>query len=140
MRVIVTLDDANGMMFNNRRQSQDSTLRSDILAVTKDNKLWMNEYSAKQFGEDLPRHIIIDEDFINKATTDEDCFVENIELLLYEDEISKLVVYRWNRLYPADMYFDIELSNSKWSMEFTEEFEGNFHKKITKEVWIKNEK
>ena len=50
MIIIASVDDNMGMMFNHRRQSQDRVLREHILEATKDGKLWMNHYSAKQFS------------------------------------------------------------------------------------------
>lgn len=47
MIIIVCADNNNGMMFNNRRQSQDRTLRDHILQLIGTSKLWMNEYSKK---------------------------------------------------------------------------------------------
>ena len=50
MKVILVIDDDNGMMFNNRRQSQDRILREKILEISRESKLWMNAYSQKQFA------------------------------------------------------------------------------------------
>ena len=49
MKIIVCVDNQNGMMFNHRRQSQDRVLRKRILELTGGKKLWMNAYSQKQF-------------------------------------------------------------------------------------------
>ena len=49
MKIIVCVDNQNGMMFNHRRQSQDRALRKRILELTGGKKLWMNAYSQKQF-------------------------------------------------------------------------------------------
>lgn len=137
MIVCLALDDNNGMLFNNRRQSQDKVLRDNLLNECEGKILWMNEYSAKQFGESLTENVRIDEDFLSKAGKEDYCFVENLFLVDYEDKISRLIIYKWNRVYPADIHFDIPLSNSKWGIYSTEEFIGNSHKIITKEIWIR---
>ena len=49
MKIIVCVDNQNGMMFNHRRQSQDRVLRKRIMELTGGKKLWMNAYSQKQF-------------------------------------------------------------------------------------------
>lgn len=49
MKIIVCVDNQNGMMFNHRRQSQDRVLKKRILELTGGKKLWMNAYSQKQF-------------------------------------------------------------------------------------------
>lgn len=139
MVVYVALDDKNGMMFNGRRQSQDKVLREHLLEECKHTRLWMNEYSSKQFELPLSENIIIDEDFLNNATQEDCCFVENLSLTAYKDKIDKVVIFKWNRIYPADLYFDISLSEDEWRLTSTTDFMGNSHEKITKEIWI-NEK
>jgi len=48
MIVITCLDQKNGMMFNHRRQSQDSVLREHVAKLVANLPLWMNHYSASQ--------------------------------------------------------------------------------------------
>ena len=52
MILFICLDDNNGMMFNNRRQSMDVSVRKRILSIVKNKKLWMSEYTKKQFTEE----------------------------------------------------------------------------------------
>lgn len=134
--ICVAIDDKMGMIFNNRRQSQDRLLRADIMEDSKDSKLWMNEYTYKQFETPLPDNIIVDEDFLNKAEDNDYCFVENLSLTKYEEHIKQIVLYKWNRVYPADTYFDISLLENGWQLSSVAEFKGNSHEKITKEEWI----
>ena len=54
----------------------------------------------------------------------------------YEEHIEKIVLFRWNRKYPADFYFDIELEGSGWRMTEVGEFSGFSHKKIIKEIYV----
>lgn len=139
MIVCVVVDDNNGMMFNNRRQSQDKLLRKDILDSCGDNVLWFSNYSAEQFAFDFPSgfpsNIKVDDAFLSKAGEKDVCFVEELPLSLHANNIHKLIVYKWNRVYPADVYFELDLSNGNWINTSTSEFAGNSHKKITKEVW-----
>lgn len=136
MILIVCLDENNGMMFNNRRQSRDKEICRRILKFSDTNKLWMNNYSAKLFEEELHR-VNVDDCFMGKAMKNEYCFVENIDVSAYEKLVEKIIIYYWNRLYPADLKFDIHLNNQKWKIANTEEFAGNSHKKITGKVYIK---
>lgn len=138
MIIIAAVDERNGILFNGRRQSQDRILRDHILDMTKKTILWMNNYSYKQFAsaEEKDR-IRTDEDFMNKAGDGEFCFIENISVLPYENKIEKIILFKWNRVYPGDFYFDIDLSSEKWKVTETEEFAGSSHKKITKEVYEK---
>ena len=61
MNVMVVVDDNGGMLFNSRRQSQDSALRAYILNITKNSVLWMNQYSLRQFGA-VPPNVRSSED------------------------------------------------------------------------------
>lgn len=138
MIICIALDNNNGMLFNHRRQSQDSVLREHLLKECEGKTLWMNTYSSTQFTSPLPENVIIDEDFLEKASKEDYCFVENIPLSKYTDKITYIIVFRWNRTYPVDMYFDIPFVEGKWSILSSTEFEGSSHTLITKEVY-KNE-
>ena len=50
-------------------------------------------------------------------------------------EIEKVILYHWNRDYPADTYFDLDLTD--WKITRTEEFPGFSHDKITEEVYCR---
>ena len=45
-------------------------------------------------------------------------------------------MFRWNRDYPADTYFDLSLE-SGWTRTETSEFAGSSHETITKEIYIR---
>lgn len=135
MIAIVCVDDKNGMMFNHRRQSQDRVLRKDMLQGANGAVVWMNAYSAKQFGEAAQGKIQVEEDFLAKAGNGEFCFVENQDLRIYLDRIEEIILYKWNRVYPADFRFEVDLSS--WKLEETVEFAGSSHEKITKERYIR---
>ena len=137
MIVIVCLDDNNGMMFNRRRQSQDRCLRERVLELTGQGVLWMNHYSAKQFDAANIPHLNIDDAFLQEAVTGQYCFVENAALAPFEQWIEKIIVFRWNRAYPADQYFDLQLTPDKWQKTETSEFAGSSHDLITMEVYTR---
>lgn len=134
MIVIVCLDVDRGMLFHNRRQSRDRTVIWDILKTCGDEKIWMNAYSARLF-ENVEKHISCCEDFLEQAAAGEYCFVENHKLLPYQEQIEKLVVYQWNRKYPQDFGFDLELD--QWILKGITEIKGYAHEMITKEIYIK---
>ena len=133
MKIIVCIDDNKGMMFNKRRQSQDNTLREDVINNLNGSRLLMNEYSYKQFKDTQQDYITVDETFLSMAAEDDYCFVENLKLSPYQEKISELIIYHWNRNYPADTYFDIDLS--QWELVSSTEFAGSSHEKITKEIY-----
>lgn len=135
MNIIVCLDDKNGMMFNKRRQSQDKILRSNIKELVKTNNLFMNEYSYKLYKDIDSGNIKVCENFLDECSKGDFCLIENKEVKNYLNNINEIVVYKWNRLYPSDFYFDINLNTSSWELINTEEFEGSSHEKITKETY-----
>lgn len=137
MIVIACIDDTGGMFFNHRRQSQDSVLRSRILQLTAGCRLWMNHYSAKQFEADAAPQINVDEDFMGEAVTGDYCFVEDADVLPYERWIEKIVLYRWNRKYPADMRFGLNLQKPEWNLLQSSDFTGSSHERITEEVYVR---
>lgn len=135
MNVIVCLDNNNGMMFNKRRQSQDKLLRANIKDLLKDKLLYMNEYSYKLYKDIDNNNIKISSDFIHQCEDDNYALVEDTMLKSYIEKIDNLIIYRWNRDYPADLYFDIDLKDEKWSLIETVDFQGSSHEKITKELY-----
>lgn len=153
MKIIVCVDNQNGMMFNHRRQSQDRVVRKRVLELTGGKKLWMNAYSQKQFLQDLQGNgtmperqepsgqsgqqgqIQADEAFLEKAGTGEYCFVEDKDVAPYESQIEEVILCHWNRDYPADMYFKMDLSG--WKLAEMQEYEGSSHEKITEERYVR---
>ena len=138
MIIIQCVDNRNGTFFNRRRQSQDRLLRSRILSELHGRRLWMNAYSLRQFQKELPLEVrlSVDEDFLTKAGTGEVCFVEGLPLLPWLDRIEQVILYRWNRDYPADTYLDRALDAPPWSLAAREDFPGFSHPMLTKEVYI----
>ena len=114
MIVITCLDQKNGMMFNHRRQSQDSVLR---------------EHVAKLVAN------VIDDAFLQEAAQGEYCFVEDAPLAPFEKWIERIAIFRWDRTYPADRYFDLQLGSGQWHLVGTSEFAGHSHDLITMEVY-----
>ncbi len=133
MQVFLCVDEHLGMMFNKRRQSRDRILIDDMVK-SMNGTIYINEFSKKMFDELNVKYKLFD-DFtdIEKNCS---CFIENKHLSDYQHIISKIVLYKWNRHYPADFYFDIDLSKSNFKLESVAEFKGSSHEKITKEIWL----
>lgn len=141
MKLIVCIDEKKGMMFNHRRQSQDRVLRDDIRKECQGSILRMNAYSAGLFEKDsdveTTVQIFSSEDFLAQASEDDCCFVEDQDVSLWLEQADTVILYQWNRHYPADLYFTAELSEDTWQMERQEDFAGSSHEKITKTVYAK---
>lgn len=130
MIVICCLDQKNGMLFYNRRQSMDKILRSNLADYMKGQPLYMNHYSKGQF-DDYQGKIIVRDDFLACAKKGEYCFVENERV--HEALIEKIIIYRWDKIYPADTFFEVNWEN--YQLRSTMEFVGNSHEKIMREVY-----
>ena len=137
MIIIACVDDNGGVLFNHRRQSSDRVVRQRILELCTGSKLWMSYYSAREFEQIGPSEINLDDDFILKAQSGEYCFTEGAELRSYEPWIEQIILFRWNRVYPADVYFDISLKEHGWQCISREEFAGYSHERITMEQYTK---
>ena len=135
MIVMVCVDDKNGMMFNKRRQSQDRVLRQHMLELAGDKKLWMNAYSRKQFSKEDENRIAVAENGFQNIRSGEYCFLEDEDPEQYTDQIEELILFHWNRIYPADFFCTLDLS--EWKRKTTEEFAGCSHEKITQEWYVK---
>ncbi len=130
MILIVCLDDKNGMSFGGRRQSRDRVLTERIKSMAADKRLFMSEYSAKLYGGG----VIACDNFTEMAKEGDLCFIENT--LPPNGDIEKIIIYKWNRDYPADLYFTLDLDEFIQTSEY--EFEGSSHEKITELVYVRS--
>ena len=95
----------------------------------------MDAYSVGLF-EPPAANIRVAEDFLDQAGAGEYCLLEDREAAPYLDKIEKIILYRWNRAYPGDFFFDIDL-NEGWRKISSTDFPGSSHEKITEEVYVK---
>lgn len=133
MKLIFCIDDKKGMMFFGKRQSQDSVLREWIVSHTAGSKLWMSNYSAKQF-KDLTGYVA-DDDYITKAAVGDYCFIEDKGYAL--ENVSEIILCHWNRKYQADKVFDIDLKANGYKKIESVDLKGSSHDKITIETYRK---
>lgn len=131
MRLIVCLDDRGGMTFGGRRQSQDRVLRARIMEMTRGTRLFMSEYSAKQFAD--CEGIVVDNGYRRRAGEGDTCFFEDGELSL--DGVTELVIYRWNRHYPSDKKFPCDPEACGFRKVASADFAGSSHETITEDIY-----
>ena len=134
MILIACVDDRGGMRFNRRRQSQDRRLRQDLLSEAAGGPLWMSPYSLEQFS-DPPENLRCAEEFFHRAGEGELCFFEDVDPAPWLERAEGVILYHWNRRYPADLYFPLPLAG--WTLVRREEFPGSSHERITKEVYTR---
>ena len=135
--MIACVDGRNGMAFHNRRQSQDRLARWDILKEAGRAPLWVNAVTARQFTDGQQSRLRIDEAFLDRAGSGEFCFVEDRSVKPYETRIEQVILYRWNRAYPADVHLAWDPAAAGFSLAERTEFPGHSHKAITRERYVR---
>lgn len=135
MILIACVDDGMGMMFNKRRVSRDEAVIKKIIEIADNKRILMSQYSYPLFESMKADNIVAEDLILEKASSDEYCFIENTSVADYENKIDKIILFRWNRSYPSDVKFDISLD--EWKLNSSEEFAGNSHECITMEVYSK---
>jgi hypothetical protein len=131
MNLIVCIDDGGGMHFNRRRQSSDRYVTERIVNLAKESRLLVNSYTAKLFPEET---VVRSEQLWEAAQTQDYCFVEDKDVAAAAAQADKIVVFHWNRKYPADLYFPLDALEKRKLIQ-REEFPGYSHERITMEVY-----
>lgn len=129
MTLYICLDDRNGLRFNNRRQSRDAAVLADIRSLCSGN------LGIKPDSEKLIREAEIP--YVLPPETGEDFFAEEIPPEEVLEKTKKLVIYRWNRHYPADVRWEPDLTTMGFVLRETIDFPGTSHEKITREVYVR---
>ncbi len=134
MTLVLCLDDDHGMMFNRRRQSRDRVLIAELLETVGESRLLVSPYSKSLFPEGAV-NITVAEDPCAAAGEGDYAFVEDTDPASAWETVTTLIIYRWNRAYPADTYFACDLTGFR--MTDVTAFEGSSHELINKEIWKK---
>lgn len=134
MKVIACIDDNGGILFNNRRVSRDKLVIENILDYIKPNILYITDFSTNLFADHMDSNKIKIIEEIDYGS-DDYYFIENISLNDYCKYIDEIVIYKWNRVYPSDFKFNIDLNCYNKIKEL--EFVGNSHDLITREIYSK---
>ncbi len=131
MNIIVCIDKNGGMMFGGRRQSRDEQVILKILDITSHANLLMSEYSFSMFKKQP--NIVVNNNFISMAQSTDFCFIEDKDIP--NQDIEDIIIFHWNRDYPADKYFDFDFKQNGYKRIEKEDFKGTSHDKITLEIY-----
>lgn len=134
MTVFVCLDGADGMLFHRRRQSRDAAVIRDICASVSSGRLLIAPYSEVLFAS-ADCNLTACDDPLATARPEDSCFLESPPAADW-DKVTTLVVYRWNRAYPADVFFGPDY-RTELRLTQTVDFPGTSHDKIMKEVYVR---
>lgn len=127
MTLIVWAGKNGEMLFNKRRCSRDRAVVDDILSSFAPADICVSEYSAPLFEG---ARVISDLSEVGDGVL----FLEDLPLSPALSQAKKLIVYRFDRVYPANVR--LEIPQAFALMESTE-FSGYAHEKITREVYKK---
>ena len=130
MIIAACVDEAMGLQFNHRRQSRDRVVLEELLRISG-GRLRMSPYSAKLLPDG---GAYTGDDYLTAAAPGDWCFCEDTAYLNDPDSIEKIVLFQWNRTYPADLWFQFP---GEWKMTEHRDFAGSSHEKITAEVYSK---
>ena len=128
--IILCTDKENGRLFFGKRTATDAEVRKHILAL--DDKIFVDNYTAGQFKEteDKSKLCIVDSP---ARIADGTAFIEKEDV---PEDADRIIIFRWDKKYPADKYFDFSFAG--WHKTKNEKFQGYAHDKVTMEVWEKN--
>lgn len=135
MTIYVCLDDKNGMLFNRRRQSRDAAVLQDIRSGTP-GPLTIAPFSEKLIRDEQIPYVLVPET-PGTLPPDAHFFMETAAADGIVPTADTVVIYRWNRRYPADTYWNTDLAAYGFTLTETAEFSGSSHEKITKEVYTR---
>ena len=134
MVLAVCLDDKFGMSFLGRRQSRDREVSSLMLSRLGNGRLWLETPSAELFDKEDPRIKTVN--MLPESCSDEDVlFCEKLSLMESLTRFSEVWIFRWNCVYPADVYFPIDEVREHFIMSESMDYAGFSHERITLEVY-----
>ena len=105
MRLILCIDDKNGMAFNHRRQTRDKKQRQHMYRKI-DGPLYVNAYTRKLLLEDKDHPELLSLEDLDLKDKSASVFIENEDIEKYVEYADQIMIYRWNRIYLSDLYFD----------------------------------
>lgn len=133
MKIVCCIDNNYGMTFNNRRVSRDRNQISNLLELLNGEKIYITDFSKDIIDSENSIFVTLDE--LNNLKDTDYFFDENILPSKLKNVLSNIILYKWNRDYPSDLKFDIDLS--KWNLVESMDFKGFSHDKITREIYNK---
>ena len=131
LTVYVCLDDRDGMLYNGRRQSRDSRVFEDIRRELQGALL------IDPFSESLARRAEIPYALWEGALPEGGQFFLEARPGAEAAAAHRLVIYRWGRHYPADVYFGLNPEEAGLRLEEVTAFPGSSHEEIRKEVYVR---
>ena len=109
-----------------------------MMEETKDAPFYVSPYSAKMLEEYGFHGYVETTEPDQIAEEDAWYFCEFGEYEVLWPKVTEILLYQWNRRYPSNVAFDMQLLEDYEKTEETE-FQGSSHDKITKIRYCKKE-
>ncbi|MSS19275.1 hypothetical protein [Pseudoramibacter porci] len=140
MILVMFLDPKNGMAFNHRRQTRDSAVIDRLRQLFPGKCFWGTLKTEALFDGQEGVTFRADTDFLKKAGKGEIAvaeFASSEALLDVDASIERLIIYRWDKVYPADLICTYPLAPKGWNLTAQQVFAGTSHDTITEEVYTR---
>lgn len=131
MKVIVCVENNYGISLFGKRLSFDRIVFEKIKKITKHSKLYSKKESNRILCEHDVSHEIIDD--FNNVSLEDFIFLEFESLPM--DKIEEIYIFHWNRKYPSNLKFNVDLTN--YNLIEREEFKGYSHELVRMEKYVK---
>lgn len=127
--LVLCIDDKCGLAFNRRRQTKDRVQREHLKIQLGDTPLYLTPYTAKLMKtepawEELPEQF----------PEDGAIWVEREDPENLMKQADRVLLYRWNRSYPGDVFTGLP-ADAGFQLMTEEHFEGSSHDDICCEVY-----
>lgn len=137
MTLVFCIDKFGGLLFNHRRPARDAKQIENLLKIRGNRRIVAEPYSEDLLGD--AENVIYTDDVFGVLEKDDIFFSESPKINEYFNLFDEIIVYRWNFPYPFDVTFDVDLPESGYRRFSSVRFKGDFHPKITRDIFRKHE-
>lgn len=130
------VDDQGGLAFNHRAAEPGPSAGGGFAGGGRARPVFCLPYSAGLFDPGAVTVV----DAPGAVSADGILFLENTDPAAYIPHAEELLLYRWNRLYPADLTLNGTPVQWGYRLQDTTNFAGTSHEKITRERYVKKER
>lgn len=129
MIAATSLENKNGRSFFGKRLSSDREILKKLASIS--TEICTDEYSYSHIPDELKSyfHVLSNTEDLNGKQ------IYWTEIGDIPKKADKLIIFRWNRDYGADKFYD-PIENG-WILVSSEDFPGYSHEKITMETYGK---
>ena len=133
---VVCVEDRYGISFNKRLIGRDKLIDEFLIESLDGSEVFVDDNYLK-YSKDNRFKLISEFDFNEDSNKSITIYCTSENSLAYLDRSEEIIIYYWNRAYPADLYLDYDFIRTNYKLvEKIEEIEGSSHI-LAKEIWRK---